>query len=165
VLPLHPRIVHLPVALAVVMPLVTSGLLLAWWRAWLPRRTWVLAVALPLVLVAGGAAAIRSGQAEEHRAETAVAESLIEAHEEAGELTVVGAAVALVVATAVLAIRREGTARAVAAVATAGTLAVVVLAYRAADAGGRLVYVHGAASAYARPALGAPRPAAHDDHD
>ena len=39
-LPLHPKIVHLPIALAVLMPLITAGLLIAWWRDMLPRRTW-----------------------------------------------------------------------------------------------------------------------------
>ena len=39
-LPLHPKIVHLPIALAVLMPLITAGLLIAWWRDMLPRRAW-----------------------------------------------------------------------------------------------------------------------------
>ena len=50
-LPLHPRLVHLPIALSVLMPLVTSGLLLAWWRGWLPRRAWVVAVVACVVAV------------------------------------------------------------------------------------------------------------------
>jgi hypothetical protein len=139
------------------MPLVTSGLLLAWWRGWLPRRSWVVAVALQLALVAGGVAAIRTGEAEEHRVETVVSESHIEAHEDAAKALVAGAAVVLLLAAAALAIRADGTARTVAALATMGTLAVLLLAYRAGDAGGRLVYVHGAARAYA-PGAPAPPP-------
>ena len=31
-MPVHPMLVHLPIALAVLMPLVSAGLLIAWWR-------------------------------------------------------------------------------------------------------------------------------------
>ena len=37
----HPKVVHLPMALAVLMPLVTGGVLFAWWRGWFQRRVWV----------------------------------------------------------------------------------------------------------------------------
>jgi len=46
-LPLHPLIVHLPLALALLVPLLAAGTLLAWWRGWLPgRRSWAVVVAL-----------------------------------------------------------------------------------------------------------------------
>jgi len=164
-LPLHPRIVHLPIALSVLMPLVTSGLLLAWWRGWLPRKAWAVAVALQLALVVCGLVAIKTGEADEHQAETVVSERLIEAHEEAAKLLTAGAFVILLVAAGALALRAEGAARTVAALATAGTLAVLFLAYRTGEAGGRLVYVHGAARAWAPGAPGAPpRPAGDEEH-
>jgi len=164
-LPLHPRIVHLPIALAVLMPLVTSGLLLAWWRGWLPRRTWVVAVALQVALVAGGFAALRTGEADEHQAETVVSEPFIEAHEDAGKAMFLGALGVLALTGAALALRGEAAARGTAALAVVGTLGVLFLAWRAGEAGGRLVYVHGAASAY-RPAVPpAPVPANHHEDD
>ena len=64
-LPLHPKIVHLPIALAVLMPLLTSGLLLAIWRDWFPRRVWTIAVVGSLLLVGSGVLALRSGEADE----------------------------------------------------------------------------------------------------
>jgi len=161
-LPLHPRLVHLPIALSVLMPLVTSGLLLAWWRGWLPRRAWVVAVVLQGALVVGGVAAIRSGEADEHRAETVLSERLIEEHEDAAKLLTGGALVVLLVAAAGLLLRGEGAARAAAAVAVVGTLAVLLLAYRAGELGGRLVYVHGAASAFTPAPGAAPAPAKHE---
>ncbi len=147
------------------MPLVTSGLLLAWWRGWLPRRTWVVAVALQLALVVGGVVAIKTGEADEHKAETVVSESLIEAHEDAGKTMLAGAIVVLLIAAGALALKAEGAARTVAALAVAGTLGVLFLAYRAGEAGGRLVYVHGAASAYRAPPGAIPARAAHDEDD
>lgn len=148
-LPLHPKLVHLPIALAVLMPLLSAGLLLAWWRAWLPRRGWLVVVALQAVLVVSGVAALRTGETDEERVEARVAETAIEAHEEAAQLFVMGGAAVLLVGLAAVFLRREGAARGLAAAATAGTLAVLFLGYRTGEAGGRLVYQHGAASAYA----------------
>ena len=144
----HPKVVHLPMALAVLMPLVSAGLLAAWSTAVLPRRAWVVAVALQVLLVASGVVALRSGEAEEERVERVVAEKLIEAHEEAAEAFVWGAGAILALHLAAAVLRREAQARAVAAAATVGTLLVLLLGYRTGEAGGRLVYQHGAASAY-----------------
>ncbi|MFT4976317.1 MAG: hypothetical protein ACI8S6_002213 [Myxococcota bacterium] len=47
----HPKIVHLPIALMVLMPLVSGGLLLAWIMEWLPRRAWWIAILLQVSLV------------------------------------------------------------------------------------------------------------------
>ena len=47
----HPKLVHLPIALGVLMPLVAGGLLVAWWRKWLPGRAWVVAIALQAALL------------------------------------------------------------------------------------------------------------------
>ena len=35
-LPVHAIVVHLPIALAVLMPVLSAGLLAAWWRGLLP---------------------------------------------------------------------------------------------------------------------------------
>lgn len=94
-LPLHPKIVHLPIALAVLMPLITAGLLIAWWRDMLPRRTWWIAVALQAVLVGSGLYARETGEADEERVEARVGEAPLEAHEEAATVFVIGALVAL----------------------------------------------------------------------
>lgn len=159
----HPKVVHLPMALAVLMPLVSGGLLAAWWCGMLPRRTWMIAIALQLALVGSGVVALRSGEGEEERVERVVAEHLIEAHEEAAEAFVWGAGAILFLHVLAAVLRRDETARAAAAVATVGTLLVLALGYRTGEAGGRLVYQHGAASAYtAGAAIGTAR-AADDD--
>ena len=151
----HPKLVHLPIALAVLMPLLSAGLLVAWFRDLLPRRTWIIAVALQAVLVLSSIAAMRSGEADEERVERVVAESAIEAHEEAAELFtwVSGGVLLLFVAGA--AIPAAGVARAAACAAVAGSLVVLFLGYRVGEAGGELVYKHGAASAYTSGAAAA----------
>lgn len=145
----HPKVVHIPIALAVLMPLVTGGLLLAWWRRWLPARSWVVAVALQAILVGSGLLALRSGEPEEERVEQVVAERYIEAHEEAAEAFVWASGGVLVVMALglLLSTRRAGPIAATAA--TAGTLLVLGLGYRTGQAGGDLVYRHGAAQVYA----------------
>ena len=161
----HPKVVHVPIALGVLMPFVASAVLLAWWRGWLPHRAWLLALGLQAVLVGSGIVALRTGEAEEERVERVVAERFIEEHEEAAEAFVWtgGGVLALMALAAALAKGRLGLP--IAAVATLATLVVFTLGYRTGQAGGSLVYAHGAASAYLG-STGAPdgarAPATHD---
>jgi hypothetical protein len=163
----HPKLIHVPMALAVLMPIIAGALLLAWWRGWLPRRGWFIALGLQAMLLGSGLLALRSGEAEEDRVERVVAEGHIEAHEEAAEMFVWASAgvLALMSVAALLGSRRAGLP--VATAATLSTLLVLGLGYRTGQAGGRLVYQHGAAQAYAggasAAAPGAAPPAQDDD--
>lgn len=144
----HPKVVHLPMALGLLMPLVSAGLWLAWWRAWLPWRSWFLAVALQALLVGSGFVVLQTGETEEERVEQVVPERVIEVHERAAEAFVWASAGALV---AMLVAASRGTRRfglSTAGVATLGTLVVLGLGYRTGQAGGSLVYEHGAAQAF-----------------
>ncbi len=152
----HPKMVHVPIALAVLMPLVAGGLVVAWWRNWLPGRTWIVAVALQTILLGSGLLALRSGEIEEHRIGQGVPEAAIEAHEEAAELFVwaSGGVLAVMLTAAAFRSRRLGL-----PIATAGalaTIAVLALGYRTGQAGGSLVFEHGAAQAYTRAAARGP---------
>ncbi len=145
----HPRLVHVPIALAVLVPLAAATLIVVVWRGWLPARAWWLVVAMQAGLVGSGVAALRSGEREEERVEEAVPEHALEAHEEAAEIFVqVGAGVLVVmIAAGVLAGTRAG--RPLAMAATLASLAVFGLGARVGEAGGRLVYVYDAARVYA----------------
>ena len=148
-MPLHPKLVHLPIALAVLVPLVSTGVLLAWWRGALQRRTWVVAIALQALLVGSGVLALRSGEADEERVEQVVPETAIEAHEAAAETFVAASVAVLALVLVAGLIRREPVARGLAALGVLGSLAVLGLGYQVGDAGGRLVYQHGAATVFA----------------
>jgi uncharacterized membrane protein len=144
----HPKVVHLPMALAVLMPLVTGGVLFAWWRGWFDRRVWVIVVLLQATLVGSGFISMNTGEAEEERVEEIVAEQYIESHEEAAEAFVWASAVVLVLMLLPM-VLPEGRVRTAAALgACLGTLLVFGLGFKAGEAGGRLVYEHGAAQAY-----------------
>ena len=144
--PLHPAVVHLPMALAVLLPLAAAGLVLAIGRQLLPARAWAFVVVLQLLLAGSAWLAIETGEHEEERVEEVVAERLIESHEEAAERFAILAGVALLVVGAGLAPASLGRfARIASVAATAGVLAAGVAV---GHSGGELVYRHGAANAY-----------------
>jgi hypothetical protein len=144
----HPKIVHLPIALGLLMPLLASGLVLAWWRQWLPSRVWVIAIGFQAVLLLSGVMALRSGEAEEERVERVVAERFIEEHEESAEAFVWASGIVLGVMLLSLVMIRQRAGLPLAALASVGTLIVFGLGFQTGQAGGALVYEHGAASAY-----------------
>ncbi|QQR90175.1 MAG: hypothetical protein IPJ88_18890 [Myxococcales bacterium] len=154
----HPKLVHLPVALGVLMPLITTGLLIAWWRKWLPARSWVIALILQAMLLGSGIMGMRSGEAEEERVEEIVSEHLIEEHEEAAEAFVWGSGIVLALMLVAFVAANKKAGLPLAAVATLGTLVVFGLGYRTGQAGGELVYRHGAATAYVVSASGGNEP-------
>ena len=154
-LPLHPAVVHLPLALAMLMPLVAAGVTWAWFTGRLTAGAWIGVVALQALLLGSSLVAINTGQHDEERVESVVAESAIESHEEAAEQFAWASGVTLLMAALVLAFRKHGAARVFAGVSMVAMLAVAGLALRVGHAGGQLVYVQGAASAYAQANTGA----------
>ncbi len=139
----HPAIVHVPLGLAVVMPLVAAGLTLAIWRRRLPRLAFAIVTGLQLIVVWGGLIAIRLGHADAERAERVVAERLVDAHEEAAETFEWVAVGVLVAAAGALLVPARGI-PAVGALVTAGALAAAALGVNAGAKGGELVFRHGA---------------------
>lgn len=152
-LPLHPKLVHLPMALAVLMPLIAGGLLLAWWRDVLPRRAWWGAVLLQAALMVSGLASFNTGERDEERVEAVVGDAPIETHEEAATMFLIGGGVtlALLLAAALVPL---GLARTLALAGTLSTVAVLWLGVRVGEAGGKLVYQHNAGAAFSQPAIG-----------
>lgn len=144
----HPKVVHIPIALGVLMPLLAGGLLLAWWRQWLPARSWALVVTFQAILLGSGVVALQTGESEEDRVERVVPEQALEQHEEAAEGFVWASGAILALMMLALAMSRRKSGLPTAAVATLGTLAVLALGYRTGQAGGDLVYRHNAGSAY-----------------
>lgn len=169
--PLHPMIVHLPLALAALMPLLASAMLLCWWRDWIPgRRAWMLAVVFQVVLVGSGIAALRTGEAEEERVEQVVGGRAVHDHEEAAEAFTTAAGITLALFILPLVLPNPKLRWGSAIVAVVATVVVTVLGVRTGEEGGELVYQHGAASAYHQAGAGAPRAASvanerYDEHD
>jgi len=165
--PLHPAIVHLPIALAMLMPLAALAGTVAIRLGLVPARSWAAVFALQLALVLGGWAALETGEDEEDQVERVVAERHIEAHEERAERFEQLAAISLLVfAAGLLPGAAGGIPR---GVSVALALVVLGAGVQVGHTGGELVYQHGAASAYtqtASVAVGAASPhRGHEDEE
>ncbi len=160
----HPKIVHLPIALGVLMPPVALGVLLAWWRGRLPRQTWIVVIALQATLVGTGFLALESGEADEEIVERVVAEAPIEAHEEAAEVFFWASVGVLGLMLVGGLLPRRAARLSVATAAVLGTLVVLGLGYRTGEAGGQLVYRHGAAQVHVHSGSGVQSPATRTGH-
>lgn len=148
-IPLHPKVVHLPIALAVLMPAVTLGLLIAWWRQWLPERTWWIAVILQLTLFGSGWLAYETGEQQEDTVEKVLkTEAPLETHEHRAKQFFWGSAAVSLLMVLPMLISGRTRRQWLAVIATTGTFVVFWLGYQVGDAGGDLVYRHGAADAF-----------------
>lgn len=165
-LPLHPAVVHAPLGIAVILPLVALGLTVALWRGGWPRRVWAVVVGLQVLMVASAGLALWSGEREEERVERVVSEAAIDQHEEWAEVFLWAAGALLLPSLGVLVVRKEGARRALMSAVTAGALGVTGLALWTGHSGGELVYTHGANAAYSSGvATGGELPGRAEDDD
>lgn len=150
--PLHPAIVHFPVVLALLLPIFVIGALWAIRRGARPRRAWAIPLAASLALAASAWVAVETGGEQDERVEDVVARQPLSAHEEMAEtFLLVSGAVALVAAAGLVG---GLTGRAARFATAAGSVLLVVGAFRVGHSGGQLVYRYGAASAYAPERVG-----------
>ena len=147
-LPLHPAIVHLPLGILALLPLLTllvAGLAV---RNTQPKSLIFLLAFVHLVLVGSSYAALETGEDQEHRVETVVSKTLIHEHEEKAEGFMIATVVCLVLAGALLLLPRSLLVRPGLFVLLFAQLTTLYFGYQVGHSGGELVYVHGAAKAY-----------------
>lgn len=147
-IPLHPALVHLPLGLALVLPVLAIGFSWAFWKGSIPPRAWLALVLLQAVLLGAGLVALRTGLHEEDRVESVVPKTALERHESRAEQFLWIAGLTLATATMVSAVRRPGVARAFTVATMVCSFLTAAAALRVGHAGGQLVYVHNAAAAY-----------------
>jgi uncharacterized membrane protein len=153
--PLHPAVVHFPIVLMFLLPLVALAAI--WYRRRHPenRGAWMLTTGLAAALALSAWVAVETGEGDEERVERVVSEAPLKEHEEAAERFLYLSAGVLVIAAAGLLRGRVGSAAQVAA--TVGAFGLVVAGALVGHSGGELVYRHGAAAAYSAGAGGAAR--------
>jgi len=144
--PLHPAIVHLPIALTLLVPVFAVLALVSIRRGARPFRTWSVAVGMFAALTASGWLSAETGESQEERVEAVVPERALDAHADAADLFVwISAGVLGIAAVGLLSTRTGQAAR---LVATAGSAVLLLAGYRVGHSGGALVYQYGAASIY-----------------
>lgn len=148
-LPLHPKVVHIPIALCIVMPLVVLATLLGFARGWFSPGVWALAVMLQAIQLGGAVMALETGEDDEKIIEGYASDEAIHRHEEAAEVFTFATGGTLVLLGATWAMRnRRRVALGLAVASFVGTAGVAYAGYVVGDAGGRLVYISGAADAH-----------------
>ena len=155
--PLHPAVVHFPVALAVLTPLFGALILLAIRSGRTAPLSWSVVVLLQALLAGSAWLAHETGHDQEERVEKVLDERHIEEHEQAADWVLWTAEAGLAVALLGLAGGNAG------AWARAGALAISLMTLGAAvktgHSGGELVYRYGAANAYLEKPSSVERPA------
>lgn len=152
-LPLHALIVHMPIALTVLVPLLVLVALMAGTRWMKPHHAWFLPVGGLALLLVSGLVAEKTGEEEEDTVEKIVPKQAIHTHEEAAELFVLVTGGVLVIAAGGLLPNRIGSAMRMAG--AIGTLGVLAAGWNVGHSGGKLVYEHNAGAAYS-PTVPAP---------
>lgn len=150
-LPFHPSIAHLPIVASLLIPLLVLVFAFMIRTNRMSPTAWLVILGLQIFTTATGYISLESGEAEEHTVEKVLQKKLIHEHEEAAELFVGSTVLALVLGVAAFFIRKEFQLYLYIGIVLISTLS-CFLGIRAGGLGGDLVYKHGAASAYARPA-------------
>jgi uncharacterized membrane protein len=162
--PLHPLIVHVPLVLAGLTPLVAGYLAWRTSRGQVSRAAWAVAVALQIVIFVGAWTAMATGKHEASIVRAVVGRDAIGEHADAAQrfMWASFAVLAALVAATFLRGRRGAIAG---GAATALALVTLALGIRAGHLGGGLVFEHDAPRAYqpaaptAAPATPTPPPA------
>lgn len=143
--PLHPAVVHMPIALIVLLPFFVAGSWYAIRRGARPLVAWGITTALLATLSLSAFVALQTGNTQGEKVEEVIGEKVIETHEEMAETFLILSCVVLGVAGFGFI---KGTPGSLARAATGvGVMALLGFGARVGHTGGQLVYQHNAASA------------------
>lgn len=144
--PLHPAIVHFPIVLMVLLPFLVVAVLIMIHRGTPSFPLWIGIVALNTVLVLSSWTALVTGEEDEERVESIVAEQFIELHEEAAE-RFMGLSI-IVLGLAGIGLLRGRTGSLARTVTLVAAFVLLVAGIQVGQRGGDLVYNYGAAQVY-----------------
>jgi uncharacterized membrane protein len=146
--PFHPIIVHFPIALTFILPLLMLVFIFMIKKNKMSHYAWLIIIGLQIATSISGYVAMNAGENEEDQVEKVVSKKIIGEHEEAAEVFVGSTVILLVLSIAAFFLKKE--------LQFPVTLGICVLslvscflAYKAGESGGELVYKYGAARAYA----------------
>lgn len=142
--PLHPALVHLPLALAILLPAIVVVVWLGRAKGRWPASLGLLVVGLQLVLSLTAFVAVRTGSAEEELLEDRLPRAALHEHEEAAETFAWATLVALAIGLLPMVVDRPAFRPWLTGLTLAATLVVAGLAVKTGEAGGELVWTHDA---------------------
>ncbi len=146
-IPWHPLFVHLPLALAFIVPILALVSIILISKKRLPLSVWWIVAALQVTMTLSGYLAMESGEWEESTVERVTGDAPIHAHEERAEMFV-SASVAASALCLVVTFAKSSVQLPVQLVALVLMLGNVALAWRTGLSGGELVYRYKAPAAY-----------------
>lgn len=137
--PLHPALVHLPIGLIIILPLMTVLSYFLIKKNIMSKKGLILVVALQALLVGSSYLALQTEEQEEDRAEKFVSERVIETHEERAEAFTTVTVITLIISLFAY-FYRERFFKPAFAVVLSFQFLVAVLGYRVGQSGGDIVY-------------------------
>jgi uncharacterized membrane protein len=144
--PLHPAVVHFPIVLAIILPVIAIAALVVITRGRPVRPLWLVVVLFAGAVTASAWASVETGEDQEELVEKVVGDDPIHEHEDAADLFFLLSGISLAIIAAGLLKGRPGEiARWAGCSASIVVLAAVI---NVGHTGGELVYVHGAGKAY-----------------
>lgn len=146
-LPLHPIVVHFPIAITIILPILVLVFAFMIKANKMSHHAWLIIIGLQIVTTASGYYAMETGEDEEEQVERVVAKKIIHEHEEAAEVFVGSMVVALVLSIAAFFLRKDVQFLLQLGIFVIGLVS-CYLVYQVGETGGEMVYRHGAASAY-----------------
>ena len=149
-LPLHPLIVHFPIALAIFLPILSITIFILFRNTVMYKKAWILVVLFSGIYAVTALIAEETGESEETKVERYVGESAMEKHEELGERIPKVSWVLFVLSIIPLITNKTILSQ---SIFIAASIAGVYPIYQAGHSGAELVYKYGAANAHAKKLL------------
>lgn len=147
-MPLHPAIVHLPLALTFVLPALILVFIWAIRSGKMSREMWVVIVGLQLLITASGYLALETGETDEDKVAKVAGIVLVQTHEQTAEIFVGTTVVSLAVGVVAIFLQAQFQLYARLAVLVLSLLS-CVFAFKTGEIGGEIVYAQNGASVHA----------------
>jgi len=161
--PLHPAVVHFPIAIGILLPLFAVIALILVQRGANVRHVWIPVAVLGFVFLTSGWIALESGEDEEEVVENVVPEDPIERHEDSAERFMLLGAFGF--ALSVIGLARGKLGHWARVGATVALLAMPISAIGVGGSGGEIVYEHLLSKVIQSDATNAEFPGTRDDDD